>query len=159
MLKARIIHQVEVMSSFSTFLYWLFFSTRFGQLFSKIIQVWWDTLPLLWTWNWLLLLLLLSCFSRVQLCATPQTAAPQGPSSLGFSRQEHWSGCHFLLQCTHACSGLSRREHWSGLPLEWPQIGEGIALLIVIFIWHSYHTMPCFLFFIYNFSTNNSFFE
>ena len=43
--------------------------------------------------------LLLSRFSRVQLCATPQTAAHQAPPSLGFSRQEHWSGCHFLLQC------------------------------------------------------------
>ena len=40
----------------------------------------------------LLLLLLLSHFSRVQLCATPQTAAYQAPPSLGFSRQEHWSG-------------------------------------------------------------------
>ena len=45
------------------------------------------------------LLLLLRRVSRVQLCATPQTAAPQAPLSLGFSRQEHWSGCHFLLQC------------------------------------------------------------
>ena len=36
------------------------------------------------------LLLLLSHFSRVQLCATPQTAAQQAPLSLGFSRQEHW---------------------------------------------------------------------
>ena len=43
----------------------------------------------------LLLLLLLSCFSRVRLCATPQTAAPQAPPSLGFSRQEHWSGLPF----------------------------------------------------------------
>ena len=43
----------------------------------------------------LLLLLLLSCFSRVQLCATPQTAAHQAPPSLGFSRQEHWSGLPF----------------------------------------------------------------
>ena len=34
----------------------------------------------------LLLLLLLSCFSRVRLCETP---------SLGFSRQEHWSGLPF----------------------------------------------------------------
>ena len=33
-----------------------------------------------------LLLLLLSHFSRVRLCATP---------SLGFSRQEHWSGLPF----------------------------------------------------------------
>ena len=40
----------------------------------------------------LLLLLLLSRFSRVRLCATPETAAHQAPSSLGFSRQEHWSG-------------------------------------------------------------------
>ena len=39
-----------------------------------------------------LLLLLLSHFSRVQLCATPWTAAHQAPPSLEFSRQEHWSG-------------------------------------------------------------------
>ena len=44
--------------------------------------------------DWLLLLLL-SRFSRVQLCATPQTAARQAPPSLGFSRQEHWSGLPF----------------------------------------------------------------
>ena len=43
----------------------------------------------------LLLLLLLSRFSRVQLCATPQMAAYQAPPSLGFSRQEHWSGLPF----------------------------------------------------------------
>ena len=38
------------------------------------------------------LLLLLSRLSRVRLCVTPQTAAHQAPPSLGFSRQEHWSG-------------------------------------------------------------------
>ena len=38
------------------------------------------------------LLLLLSHFSCVQLSATPETAAHQAPPSLGFSRQEHWSG-------------------------------------------------------------------
>ena len=42
-----------------------------------------------------LLLLLLSCFSRVQFCATPEMAAHQAPPSLGFSRQEHWSGLPF----------------------------------------------------------------
>ena len=41
------------------------------------------------------LLLLLSHVSRVQLCATPETAAHQVPPSLGFSRQEHWSGLPF----------------------------------------------------------------
>ena len=39
-----------------------------------------------------LLLLLLSRFSRVRLCATPKMAAHQAPLSLGFSRQEYWSG-------------------------------------------------------------------
>ena len=43
------------------------------------------------------LLLLLSHFSRVQLCATPETAAHEAPPSLGFSRQEHWSGLLCLL--------------------------------------------------------------
>jgi len=43
----------------------------------------------------LLLLLLLSRFSHVRLCATPEMAAHQAPPSLGFSRQEHWSGLPF----------------------------------------------------------------
>ena len=42
-----------------------------------------------------LLLLLLSHFSRFRLCATPWTEAHQAPPSLGFSRQEHWSGLPF----------------------------------------------------------------
>ena len=41
------------------------------------------------------LLLLLSHFSRVRLCANPETAAYQAPLSLGFSRQERWSGLAF----------------------------------------------------------------
>ena len=40
-------------------------------------------------------MLLLSRFSRVQLCATPWTAAHQGPLSMGFSRQEYWSVLSF----------------------------------------------------------------
>ena len=42
-----------------------------------------------------LLLLLLSHISRVRLCVTPQTPTQQAPPSLGFSRQEHWSGLPF----------------------------------------------------------------
>ena len=48
----------------------------------------------------LLLLLLLSRFSRVRLCASPETAAHQAPPSLGFSRQEYWSG--LPLPCLHS---------------------------------------------------------
>ena len=40
----------------------------------------------------ILLLLLLSRFSRVRLLATPWTAAYQAPLSMGFARQEYWSG-------------------------------------------------------------------
>ena len=53
-----------------------------------------------------LLLLLLSRFSRVRLYATPQTAAHQAPPSLGFSRQEHWSGLPFP-------SPMHESEKWS----------------------------------------------
>ena len=49
-----------------------------------------------------LLLLFLSRFSRVRLCATPTDAAHQAPLSLGFTRQESWSG--LLFPCPmHAC--------------------------------------------------------
>ena len=34
----------------------------------------------------------LSLFSRVRLLATPWTAAYEAPPSMGFSRQEYWSG-------------------------------------------------------------------
>ena len=39
--------------------------------------------------------LMLSCFSRVWLFATPQTVECQAPLSMGFSRQEYWSGLPF----------------------------------------------------------------
>ena len=95
----------------------------------------------------LLLLLLLSRFSRVRLCATPQTAAHQAPPSLGFSWQEHWSGLPFpapmyesekwvkslsrvrLLATPWTAvyqappsMGFSRQEYWSGVPSPSPQI-------------------------------------
>ena len=33
--------------------------------------------------------------AAARLCVTPQTAAHQAPLSLGFSRQEYWSGLPF----------------------------------------------------------------
>ena len=50
-------------------------------------------------------MLLLSHFSHVWFCVTPQTAAHQAPPSLGFSRQEHWSG----LPCS---SPMHESEKW-----------------------------------------------
>ena len=45
------------------------------------------------------LLLLLSRFSRVRLCATPETAAHQAPPSWNSPGKNTGVGCHFLLQC------------------------------------------------------------
>ena len=104
----------------------------------------------------LLLLLLLSHFSRVRLCATPWTAAHQAPPSLGFSRQEYWSGLPFpspvhesekvkvkSLSCVQLFEtpwtaayqapppmGFSRQEYWSGVPVPSPVIGNGEKLQI-----------------------------
>ena len=91
----------------------------------------------------MLLLLLLSRFSHVRLCATPETAAHQAPPSLGFSRQEHWSGVPFpspvherekqkwsrvwlfATPWTAAYQaplsmGFSTQEYWSGSPVPSP---------------------------------------
>ena len=89
----------------------------------------------------LLLLLLLCCFSRVRLCVTPETTAYQSPLSLGFSRQEHWSGLPFPSPMRESekwkwsrpvmsdssrphqappSMGFSRQEYWSGVPLPCP---------------------------------------
>ena len=45
-------------------------------------------------WKWKVKVKSLSC---VQLLATPWTAAHQAPLSMGFSRQEYWSGVPLLL--------------------------------------------------------------
>ena len=54
----------------------------------------------------LLLLLLLNHFSRVQLCAIPQTAAHQAPLSWDSPGENTGVGCHFLL---HTQSDLSNK--------------------------------------------------
>ena len=45
------------------------------------------------------MLLLLSHFSRVQLCATPWTAAHQAPRPRDSPGKNTGVDCHFLLQC------------------------------------------------------------
>ena len=48
--------------------------------------------------------------SRVRLLATPWTAAHQAPPSMGFSRQEYWSGVPFLSP--------------GDLPRDWTQVSH-----------------------------------
>ena len=40
---------------------------------------------------------------HVWFFATPWTVAYHAPLSMGFSRQEYWSGCHCLLQLWYCC--------------------------------------------------------
>ena len=68
-----------------------------------------------------MLLLLLSRFSRVWLCATPWTAAHQAPLSLGFSRQEHWSGLSFPSPMHE-----SEKWKWSRSVVSDPQRPHGL---------------------------------
>ena len=88
----------------------------------------------------------LSHFNHVRLFAILRIVALQAPLSLGFSRQEHWTGlpfpspfCSLLLlllsRFSHVqlCAtpqmaahqappslGFSRQEHWTGLPFPSP---------------------------------------
>ena len=52
----------------------------------------WGAISFSNAWKWKVKV---KALSHVWLCATPQTAAYQAPLSLGFSRQEHWSGLPF----------------------------------------------------------------
>ena len=58
-----------------------------GILKAKTLE--WVAISFSNAWKWKVKVKLLS---RVQLLATPWTAAHQAPPSMGFSRQEHWSG-------------------------------------------------------------------
>ena len=62
-------------------------------------------------WKWRVKVKSLSC---VRLLATPWTAAYQAPPSMGFSRQEYWSGVP--LPSPSLSIGFSKQEYWSELP-------------------------------------------
>ena len=58
-----------------------------GILQARTLQ--WVAISFSNVWKWKVKVKLLS---RVRLCATPWTAAHQAPPSMGFSKQEYWSG-------------------------------------------------------------------
>ena len=51
--------------------------------------------------------------------ATPRAVAHQAPLSMGFTRQEYWSGRHFLLQGV-----LLRLLHWQADSLPLSHLGN-----------------------------------
>jgi len=90
-----------------------------------------------WVKSWrMLLLLLLSRFSRVRLCVTPEMAAHQAPPSLGFSRQEHWSGWNPAAAAAAAAAVASvvsdsvrpHRQQPTRLPCPWDSPGKNTGV-------------------------------
>ena len=63
---------------------------------------------------------LLSHFSRVWLFATLWTVACWACLSMGFSRQEYWSGCHALLQ------GIFLTQGSNPISFMYPELAGGI---------------------------------
>ena len=64
--------------------------------------------------------------SRVGLFVSSRTVAHQDPLSMGFSRQEYWSGCHALLQGIFPTQG-------SNLHLMSPAL-VGVLFCFVLFL-------------------------
>ena len=62
-------------------------STVPGILQARILE--WVAISFSNAWKWRVIV---RSLSRVQLLATPLTTAHQAPPSMGFSRQEYWSG-------------------------------------------------------------------
>ena len=74
-----------------------------GILQARTLQ--WVAISFSNAWKWKVKVKLLSC---VRLLATPWTAAYQAPQSMGFSRQEYWSGVPLpspkcVPMCVHIC--------------------------------------------------------
>ena len=102
-----------------------------------------------------LLIGLLSNFSRVRLCATPQTAAHQAPPSLGFSRQEHWSGLPFpspiaflIVQLSHpyVATGKTRAlTTWTFVGKVMSLLFNMLSRLVITFLSRSKHLLISWL--------------
>ena len=85
-----------------------------------------------WTHREQVRMCVLSRFSHVQLLETLWTTGRQAPLSVGFSRQEHWSGLiHALPQGIFPTQGLNPHllglQHWQAgsLPLARPGKPQG----------------------------------
>ena len=98
-------------------------------------------------------IIMLSCFSRVQLCATPWTVTHQAFLSMGFSRPEYWSvlpspppgdlpylGIKPASRMCHALAGrfFTTSITWEATPciIMGPQnCNERILILYFFFLW------------------------
>ena len=110
-----------------------------GILQARIVE--WVAISFSNAWKWKVKVKLLS---RVRLLATPWTAAYQAPPSMGFSRQEYWSGVllsHLILNsmAEHIKSNKGNKETYvNKFPMlpktEFPRI-KGLVLVSSRFLW------------------------
>ena len=78
---------------------------------------------------------MLSCFSHLQLCANLQTVAHQTPLSMGFSRQEYWSGFPFPSPRDLLNPGIKTASyflHWQACSLPLAPLGSPFLSLASI---------------------------
>ena len=73
---------------------------------------------------------MLSHFNRVRLCVTLETAAHQAPLSLGFFRQEHWSGLPFPSPMHE-----SEKRKWSLSVVSYSERPHGLQATRVLHPW------------------------
>ena len=84
--------------------------------------------------------------SRVQLFATPWTAAHQAPPSMGFSRQEYWSGVPLPRDQTHIlCIARWILYHWTAreVPEFYIYIYNFFRFLSIINYYKILNIVPC----------------
>ena len=75
--------------------------------------------------------------SHARLLATPRTAAYQAPPSLGFSRQEYWSGVPLPSLKFQACRKICKL-------IEWPLSVYTLWRNKILQIWVSISPSPCY---------------
>ena len=114
-----------------------------GSPFPGILQartLEWIAISFFNAWKWKVKVKSLSC---VQLFEIPWTAAHQAPPSMGFSRQEYWSGvllpspifilnhCWFqmLLIRTNSCGGIRSKDN-GNFPINWNVVSASTFLFI-----------------------------
>ena len=95
-----------------------------GILQARILE--WGAISFSNEWKWKVKV---KSLSRVRLFMTPWTAAYQAPLSMGFSRQEYWSGVPLpspsrqTSLCLYICPGPGRRKEGSRIQINlnfWP---------------------------------------
>ena len=69
--------------------------------------------------------------SRVRLCATPWTAAYQALLSMGFSRQEYWSGVPMPSPCIYEVTDISPSNLDSSLFFIQPSVSHDVLCIEV----------------------------